>query len=329
MERTESEEADMAAPCRLVAFPLIIAWRPEFWSLPLYFPDLRVGVLWQWPQGLPYQGMALPAAVAAGGRELKHYAPGELTQWQAFQQYAESGEEVEDLVRVLRGEPAKPRGPEGPWPQEDVWRLAWQLEFMAANQDAALAKVDRDGEGLAELLSPEPWEEQGVLAATPGEIEMLDPETARLGYLLWRREMKAHLGAGSTPLLLGRTSSAIFASLRKEAGGPSATPERLTLPGCRTAEEFRAARGEGPAPPWQEEFETRLADCLQAATEGTALAPPIRALARWLEGDLARQWPGNPSLSWELEIWAREPKAGEGGEALLGWGGLGKEVVPG
>jgi hypothetical protein len=137
----------MSATWQLVAFPLIVPWRAEFWSLPLFFPDLAVGVLRQWPKGLPYRGRPLPPEAAAGGKELQHYAPGELTQWQAYDKYAGDREEVGDIVRALRGEPAEAEPAAGPWKDEDAWRVAWQLEVMEADQEADLIRVDREKPG--------------------------------------------------------------------------------------------------------------------------------------------------------------------------------------
>ena len=313
---------------RIVAFPMILPWRPEFWSLPLFFPDLAVGVLWQWPSGFPYQGRPLPPKAAAGDRDFKHYAPGELKQWQAYEEYASSQEGVEDIVRALRGEPAEPRAADRPWKDEEASSLAWQLEMMEADQEAHLAKVDRGEEWLAEILAPEPLKEPGSLPGSPGDTEVLDPETARLRYLLWRREMGSILAPESAPLLLGRTSQTIFASLRKEAGGGKAPRVRFRVPGCRTEDEYQSAKKAGAAE-WLKGFQELLGACLTAADQGVDLEPPARELTRWLGEELPRHWPEVPSWTWDLEIWGRDPEAGEGGETLLAWAGLGKGVVPG
>jgi hypothetical protein len=233
----------MSATWQFVAFPLIVPWRAEFWSLPLFFPDLAVGVLRQWPQGLPYRGRPLPPEAAAGGKELQHYAPGELTQWQAYDKYAGDREEVGDIVRALRGEPAEAEPAAGPWKDEDAWRVAWQLEVMEADQEADLARVDRGEAWLGEALAPETWEEPADFTVPPGDQEVLDPETARLRYVLWRREMSEHLGPKSAPLLLGRASQAIFTSLRKAAGGGRAPRVRVRLPGLRSEETIRRPGG--------------------------------------------------------------------------------------
>lgn len=321
----------MSATWRLVAFPLIVPWRAEFWSLPLFFPDLAVGVLRRWPPELPYRGRPLPPEAAAGGKELQHYAPGELTQWQAYEEYAARPEEVEDIVRALRGEAPEP--PEatpaaaGPWKADDPWRVAWGLEVMEAEQEANLTGVDRGDALLGEALAPETWEEPADFAALPGEVEVVDPETARLRYLLWRREMQEHLGPMSAPLLLGRASQAMFTSLRKAAGGGPAPRARLRLPGILSEADYQAARG--AAASWQGEFRRLVEACLTAADQGAILEAPAQELSRWLADDLPRLWPDAPSLTWDLEIWGREPASSEGGETLLAWGGLGKGVIAG
>jgi hypothetical protein len=314
---------------RIVAFPMILPWRPEFWTLPLFFPDLAVGVLWQWPSGLPYQGRPLPPQAVAGGRDFQHYAPGELKQWQAYEEYASSQEEVGDIVRALRGEPTEGRVPEGPWKDEEASNLAWQLEMMEADQEAHLSQVDQGETRLAEILAPETLEEPGSFPGPGGGPEVLDPDTARLRYLLWKREMGALVGPDSAPLLLGRTSQTIFASLRKEAGGSKAPRVWFRLPGCRTEDECRATQKARTTAAWQREFQELLGACLTAANQGMDLDPPTQQLTIWLEKELPRQWPEVPAWTWELEIWGRDPEAREGGETLLAWAGLGKEVVPG
>jgi hypothetical protein len=323
-----TKEAIMSATWRVVAFPLILPWRPEFWSLPLFFPELELGVLWHWPAGAPYRGRPLPP-MAVSGRDLRNYAPGELKQWQAYQEYSRSQEEVDDIVRALRGEPAEPGAAEGPFMSEEALSLAWQLEMMEADQEAQLAKVDRGDKWLAEVLAPETWEEPESFAVMPEGKEVLDSETARLRYLLWRREMEAFLGPESAPLLLGRTSQPIFASLRMEAGGGPAPLVRFRVPGCRTEEEFRGAGEALGVTGWQGEFHQLLGACLAVADRGGDFDEPAQALSRWLKEELPRRWPGVPSLTWELEIWGKDPEAEEGGETLLVWGGLGKQVVPG
>jgi hypothetical protein len=265
----------------------------------------------------------------AGGQELRHYAPGELKQWQAYEEYTSSREDVEDIVRALKGAPAEPEVAGGPWKDKDALSLAWQLEVMEADQEAHLAMVDQGEEGLAAILAPETLGEPEDFTVSPGEKEVLDPETARLRYLLWQRELGALLTPESLPLLLGRTARTIFASLRQEAGGGKAPQVRFTLPGCRTEDQYHVAKNGERAVGWQREFDRMLGACLTAADQGADLERPASELTQWLAEELPQQWPGIPLWTWDLEIWNREPKTREGGEALLAWGGLGKEVVPG
>jgi hypothetical protein len=199
---------------------------------------------------------------------------------------------------------------------------------MEADQEAHLSRVDQEQEMLTQVLTPEAWEEPGGLGAAPEEVEVLDPETARLRYLLWRREMGALLGPGSMPLLLGRTSQAIFTSLRREAGGGKAPRVSFRLPGCRTEDGYQAVKQAATAG-WQEEFHQRLGACLLAAEQGEDLESSARELNRWTAAELPQLWPGLPSWTWDLEVWAGEPGIKEGGKTLLAWGGLGRAVVPG
>ena len=316
----------MASALKPVAFPLILPWRPEFWTLPLYFPELQVGVLWQWPPEVPYRGMELPAQARSGAGELRHYAPGELRQWRAVEEARGTGEELDDLVRALKGEPPPPPTPEGPWQTETVWSLAWQVELSEAEQEAHLVRVEQRQRGLTELLAAEPWEEPGDF--TPGpDLEVLDPETAALRYRLWRRELD--LQPGVTPLLLSRSAEAVFLSLRREAGGREPERARLKLPGCRSLDTYLQVRQEGAAPPWLGEFSALLRECLRDAGQGQDLEEALESLKKWIHTALHQQWPEPAPFFWELELWSPDPHAPEGGEALLAWGGLGKTVVPG
>jgi len=318
----------MSATWQFVAFPLVLPWQPEFWSLPLFFPDLKVGVLWKWPAGMPYQGRALPPGALAG-QDFRDYAPGELKQWRAYEEFTRSQEEVEDIVRTLRGEPAKPDLAEGPFKSENAANLAWQLEAMEADQETQLGKVDRGEKWLAEILGPEAWDDPVSFSGMPTGKEVLDPEMARLRYLLWRREMGAFLGPESAPLLLGRTSQAIFTSLRMEAGVGQAPLVRFKVPGCRQQDEYQAAQQALTEAGGLARWPHLLGACMATAAQGGTMEQPAKELSRWLEEELSRQWPGSPITTWDLEIWGAAPRAAEGREILLAWGGLGKNVVPG
>jgi len=78
---------------------------------------------------------------------------------------------------------------------------------------------------------------------------------------------------------------------------------------------------------WLGEFAPLLEACLATADQERDLEPSSRELTRWLTVELPRLWPGMPAWTWDLEIWGQEPGVREGGEALLAWGGLGKEVI--
>ena len=143
--------------------------------------------------------MAGPTAVsgtafAPGGPglppELKHHRPGELRQWQAFEEYQEAQAEWGDLLQDLRHYGQAKAPGEAVFPQ--AWSLAWQLEKLQADQEAQLRLVDRGQEWLKDILTPETWEEPSGFSPVPGIPEMVDPELAQLRYALWRRVMAPH-----------------------------------------------------------------------------------------------------------------------------------------
>lgn len=154
----------MGSNWKLVAFPLILPWRKEFWTLPLYFVDLQVGVIPGWPEVVPYRGRPLPPEAVASGNELRHYHPGELRQRQAFKNFLETREEVDDIVRELKGLPREAL--EEGLPSAEAWSLVWQMEKMQADEEARMIHVDQGETWLAEILSPEPWDNQKSFGAT-------------------------------------------------------------------------------------------------------------------------------------------------------------------
>ncbi|MEW6387663.1 MAG: hypothetical protein AB1491_09145 [Thermodesulfobacteriota bacterium] len=317
----------MAADWQLIAFPVILPWREEFWTLPLYFPQLKTGVITGWPPGLPYQGIPLPAEALAPARELAHYHLGELSQWKAFAEYkAQQQDEVEEIIKALRGEP--PEAPAVPVPSGEAWSLAWQLEKMQADQEAQMLQVDRGQEWLAEILSPEPWVQRVDFGPVPGIKEMVDPELARLRYLLWRREMGPYLQDPWAPFLLGRSSQAIFASLKEEGGVKQTQPVQISLPGCRSQDEWRKVRGEAGSPGWLGTFQEMLAECLGTAAKGQDVNLPAQKLNRWLEEVVALSWPVQPMWRWGLEVWAVETET-EAWQPVLSWAGAGGDIMPG
>ncbi|MDD2903678.1 MAG: hypothetical protein PHU44_14735 [Syntrophales bacterium] len=317
----------MKAGWQIVAFPVILPWREEFWTLPLYFPDLKIGVAPDWPSNLPYQGLPLPPEAQAPGRELKGLHPGDLKQWQAFKEYQQTQNESEDdLIKAIRQyEAAATPKPES---HLDPWHLAWQLEKMQADQEARLVRVDQGQEWLAEILAPEPWEERQSLGQVPGIDEMVDPELAKLRYLLWKRVMEPHLQDLWTPLLLGRTARSIFLTLR---GWPQWTGLRslpVSLPGCRGEAEWAAIMGDASLGKHLAEFRELLSSTLTRAAADDAALTASRELPDFVEKYLVPHWPLDPLWHWTLEIWGPDREAEEA-EPVLCWTGAGAGVLPG
>ncbi|MBW1990901.1 MAG: hypothetical protein JRI59_01990 [Deltaproteobacteria bacterium] len=309
---------------QVVAFPLILPWREEFWTLPLYFAELKVGVLSGWPQALPYKGRPLPPEAQAPGEELQHFRPGELLQRKAFKDFLESREEVEDIIRELKGLPREE--PRVELPSREAWNLAWQLEKMQAEEEARMLQVDRGEQWLAEILSPEPWD-QGAGFSPAGITEMMDPELARLRYLLWRREMAPYLKDKWAPLLLGRTSRAIFGALKGWPHWSLIKSVKVQLPGVRSEEECWQAGGqEGPS--WREGFLRHLEACLEVSGELSSLQNRAKELENFLEETVLPAWPGEPEWLFELEIWAEEEEEEDWGPVLC-WAGAGAGILPG
>ncbi len=317
----------MVAGWQVVAFPVILPWREEFWTLPLYFPDLKVGVAPGWPSKLPYRGMPLPSEAEAWSRELQGFRPGDLQQWHAFKEYRQAQEErVDDLLQAIRRyEAASAPDPE---PSLDAWRLAWQLEKMLADQEARLVSVDRGQEWLAEILAPEPWEERPTLGPVPGIGEMVEPEMAKLRYRLWQRVMAPYLKERWTPLLLGRTARSIFLTLR---GWPQWTGLRtvqIPLPGCRSEGEWQQVRNSAKMRETLDRCGALLSASLTGAAGSQAVAAVSLELKEFVEEILAPRWPLSPIWNWNLEIWAPDPEREEKTPVLC-WLGAGTGVLPG
>ncbi len=318
----------MAAEWQVVAFPVILPWREEFWTLPLYFPDLKVGVIPGWPDKLPYQGLPLPPEAEASGRELKGFQPGELHQWQAFKEYHRAQEDREDdLIQAIRQ--GRGTASSSPEPLPDAWHLAWQMEKILADQEARLVNVDRGQEWLAEILAPEPWEERLSLGPVPGIGEMVDPEMAELRYHLWQRVMAAYLQGQWVPLLLGRTARSIFLTLR---GWPKWTGLRtvqISLPGCRSEKEWLQVRNSAGMMEALDKCGALLAAALTKTAGSPDLAAAALELTRFVEEILAPRWPLPSLWHWPLEIWAPDAEEGEEGRPVLCWAGAGAGVLPG
>ena len=310
----------MGAEWQIVAFPVILPWREEFWTLPLYFPDLRVGVAPGWPGKLPYQVLPLPPEAEVQARDLKGFHPGELHQWHAFKEYRQAQEEREDdLIQSIRRYGAAPAS-EPPSPL-DAWRLAWQLEKMMADQEAQMLSVDRGQEWLTEILAPEPWEEKLHLGPVPGISEIVDPELAKLRYHLWERVMAPYLQDHWAPLLLGRTARSLFLTLR---GWPQWTDLRavqLPLPGCRSEEEWSQIRSTAGMRDILDKCGALLAAALTGAARLQDLAAASLELKEFVEETLAPRWPLSPRWNWNLEIWGPDHEEKEEVSPVLCWAG--------
>ncbi len=311
---------------QLAAFPLILPWRSEFWTLPLYFPDLKVGVILDWPSELPYQGMPLPPAAAADGREIRNYRPGELQQWKAFEDFQASREDTADIIRQLRGEPLEPHPTS--LISGDPWTLAWQLEKMQADQEAQMVLVDQGQQWLTDMLTPESWEPRLDFGTVPGLKEIIDPELARLRVLLWQRVLKPQLTPPWAVFLLGRTARAVFAALLEPAERREPDRVRLVFPGCRSAAEWQAVQERGGSSAWLAGFTARLSACLGAAADFSALQRRAQDLSAWLAETVVKYWPPEARWKWEMEIWAGSQTTDEG-RPVLCWLGAGADILPG
>jgi hypothetical protein len=317
----------MGSGWQIIAFPVILPWREEFWTLPFYFPDLRVGVIPGWPADLPYQGIPLPPEAEPHPQELKHYHPGDLRQWQAFRTFQQEKGEEGDLLRTLRhyGEDQPPDNtPPGP----DAWSLAWQLEKMQADQEAQLQLVDQGQEWLKEILQPESWEEKTSFGAVPGVGEMVDPELARLRYRLWRRVMDSYLQGPWCPLLLGRTSRSLFLTLKGWPDWTGLRKVQISLPGVRNAAEWQQVAGQGNPPPWLGKFQDLLTALLAVAADRDDLEGPARELQEMVDREVAARWPFPSIWQWDLEVWAPDSDRDDG-QPVLCWPGAGAGVLPG
>jgi hypothetical protein len=318
----------MGSAWHIVAFPVILPWREEFWTLPLYFPDLKVGVIPGWPEQLPYRGMPLPSEAEVHPRELEHYKPGDLSQWRAFENYRrDQGGDGESLVQAIRGY-GQAAAPEPQPPPANAWSLAWQLEKMQADQEAQLLRVDQGQDWLQDILKPEPWEDRGSYGPVSGVAETVDPELAKLRYRLWRRVMAPETPDQSVPLLLGRASRPLFLTLK---GWPEWTALRkvqLSLPGCRNSGEWLKVAGESGQPPWQEKFVDLLGALLTAAADNQELKAASRELQEFVEHDIVANWPSTEVWQVDLEIWGPDG-APEANGPVLCWGSAGAGILPG
>jgi hypothetical protein len=318
----------MGSAWHIVAFPVILPWREEFWTLPLYFPDLKVGVIPGWPEQLPYRGMPLPSEAEVHPRELQHYQPGDLSQWQAYENYRrDQAGEGENVIQAIRSY-GQAAAQEPPSPLPNAWSLAWQLEKMQADQEAQLLLVDQGHDWLQDIFKPEPWTDRQSYGPVSGVAETVDPDLAKLRYRLWRRVMVPDLPDQSVPLLLGRASRPLFLTLK---GWPDWTALRtvaLSLPGCRNGREWLKVAGEAGEPPWQETFVDLLGGLLAAAADGQELKAASRELQEFVEKDIVANWPLPEVWQGDLEIWGRDD-APEANGPVLCWRSAAGGTLPG
>ncbi len=317
----------MGSDWNIVAFPVILPWRDEFWTLPLYFPGLKVGVTPGWPPQLPYQGMPLPKEAEVHPRELDHYKPGDLRQWQAFEKYQRGQQEEGDLIQAIRGYGQDAEPAPAP-PPADAWSLAWQLEKMQADQDAQLLLVDKGQDWLQDVLKPERWEEPASFGPVDGIKEMVDPELAKLRYRLWRRVMVPFLKDQAVPLLLGRTSRALFLTLKGWPEWTELKTVRIGLPGCRNGAEWQTVTGESGKPPWQDKFVAHLAALITAVADHEDVEAAFRELQEFVDEVIVARWPFPVAWNWDLEIWLPDG-ASEAPQPVLCWAGAGEGILPG
>ncbi len=317
----------MESAWHFVAFPVILPWRDEFWTLPLYFPDLKLGVIPGWPPQLPYQGLQLPPEAEVHPRELEHYKPGDLRQWRAFADYQQNLETEDDILKAMRGY-GQPAEPETTSPAPNAWSLAWQLEKMQADQDAQLLLVNKGQDWLKEILTPEPWTEPASFGPVPGIEEMVDPELAQLRYHLWRRVMAPFLEDQPVPLLLGRTSRALFLTLKGWPEWTGLKKVELALPGCRNGAEWLTVCGDAGQPRWQPKFIDLLGELLSKVADQEDLEEASGELQEFVEDEIVARWPFPAVWNWNLEIWPPSAAPSEEGPILC-WSGAGTGILPG
>lgn len=318
----------MGSAWHIVAFPVILPWREEFWTLPLYFPDLKVGVIPGWPEQLPYQGMPLPSEAEVHSRELQHFNPGDLRQWQAFADYRRDQEEAGDnLLQAIRSY-GKAAAPEPPSTSPNAWSLAWQLEKMQADQEAQFLLVDQGQDWLQDILKPEPWDNRVSYGPVSGVAETVDPELAKLRYRLWRRVMAPETPDQLVPLLLGRASRPLFLTLKGWPDWTALRKVQLSLPGCHNGAEWLQVAGESGRPPWQAKFADLLGALLTATADDQDLEAASQELQEFVEHDIVAGWPLPEVRYGDLEVWAPDTTPEANGPVLC-WGSAGAGTLPG
>ncbi|HEY9073264.1 MAG TPA: hypothetical protein VIN67_03940, partial [Desulfobaccales bacterium] len=101
---------------------------------------------------------------------------------------------------------------------------------------------------------------------------------------------------------------------------------QVSLPGCRTADEWRTICGNGSAPPWQQQAVELLAAILTASADLEEMEAAARELAKFVSDTVIPQWPFPVAGNFDLEVWVPDS---ENEEPVLCWSKAGAGVLPG
>ena len=132
----------------------------------------------------------------------------------------------------------------------------------------------------------------------------------------------------SAPLLLGRTSRALFLTLKGWPDWTALKTVRLALPGCRNETEWQTVAGDAGKAPWQDKFVELLGALLTAVADREDLQGASQELQEFVEEVIVARWPFPTVWNWDLEIWAPDG-APEGPRPILCWSGASEGILPG
>jgi cell pole-organizing protein PopZ len=286
------DKQNSPAARQLAVFPLLVGWRKNYWSLPLYFPNLAVGEMAGAPAGVGLPTLPLPPVKKSLEREWRSYHPGELSQWGVYQNFLDSQDEGKDLLQSIRGNRPAPL-PTSPDPAL-IWTLARQLEKMRVEQEEILQQTDRQQCELDTILAPDPWDEESQLLAASWQKASLglasppDPELTKLRLLFWRMVLDSHLRFPYTPLVLEspRTMSEIKSLIESESALGDTYQAQIILPACESKEELEKAKETLIKAGLADSFTQGLQRLLGAAARGQAAFAAAQAA---LEEMIAQQ----------------------------------------
>lgn len=195
------------SPRQYVAFPLVFHWQPRYDCLSLYFPDLRFGLLAEPPAETAFTSILAAPPQKGGLPSDRGYRPGELSQWEAYLKFLATQEHQDemDLKAAIRGqlEPVLTQQLDG----EVLWRLAYELEQMLAEQAAGLERLSRQHQTLEAIIG-EGMEEDHELAPLstafnpPLSGVVPDLTLARVRLRFWRQVLAPHLTTPWAALVL-------------------------------------------------------------------------------------------------------------------------------